>query len=112
MLVDQVRQLLAQGEGLTVEFKSVESGKLGSPVFETIAAFSNRYGGHLLRGVADDGAVLGNATLSRGELAQAAGITERQVSRLLTQLRERGLITREGGNRYGRWKVRAAEDDA
>ena len=59
MLVDQARALLAQGEGLTVEFKSVESGKLGNPVFETIAAFSNRYGGHLLLGVADDGTALG-----------------------------------------------------
>ncbi|MCL2489387.1 MAG: Lrp/AsnC family transcriptional regulator [Propionibacteriaceae bacterium] len=46
-----------------------------------------------------------NQTLSRGELAQAAGITERQASRLLTQLRERELIRREGGNRYGRWIV-------
>lgn len=59
MLADQARQLLAQGEGLMVEFKSVESGKLGSPVFETVAAFSNRYGGHILMGVADDGTVLG-----------------------------------------------------
>ena len=59
MLVDQARALLAQGEGLTVEFKSVESGKLGNPVFETIAAFSNRYGGHILLGVGDDGAILG-----------------------------------------------------
>jgi len=59
MLADQARAMLAQGEGLTIEFKSVESGKLGNPVFETVAAFSNRYGGHLLLGVADDGTVLG-----------------------------------------------------
>jgi len=44
-------------------------------------------------------------TQSRAQLAQTAGITERQASRLLAQLRERGLIRREGGNRYGKWVV-------
>ncbi|MCL2788218.1 MAG: putative DNA binding domain-containing protein [Micrococcales bacterium] len=59
MLVEQVREWLAQGEGLMIEFKSVTSGRLGSSVFETVVAFSNRYGGHILLGVADDGTVLG-----------------------------------------------------
>jgi len=59
MLADQARNLLAQGEGLTVEFKSIQAGKLGNSVFESISAFSNRYGGHILMGVADDGTVLG-----------------------------------------------------
>jgi len=59
MLVDQARDLLAQGEGLTVEFKSIQAGKLGNSVFETVSAFANRYGGHILMGVADDGTVEG-----------------------------------------------------
>jgi len=59
MLVDQAKELIAHGEGLTVEFKSVESGKLGNSVFETVAAFSNRYGGHILLGVRDDGTIGG-----------------------------------------------------
>ena len=59
MLVDQARDLLAQGEGLTVEFKSIQAGKLGNSVFETVSAFSNRYGGHILMGVADNGTVRG-----------------------------------------------------
>ena len=59
MIVDQARALLAQGEGLMVEFKSIQAGKLGNSVFETVSAFSNRYGGHILMGVADDGTVQG-----------------------------------------------------
>lgn len=59
MLVDQARQLLAQGEGLTVEFKSIQAGKLGDSLFETVSAFSNRYGGNILVGVADDGTAIG-----------------------------------------------------
>ncbi|MCL2483750.1 MAG: putative DNA binding domain-containing protein, partial [Propionibacteriaceae bacterium] len=59
MLADQARELLTQGEGLTVEFKSIQAGKLGNSVFETVSAFSNRYGGHILMGVADDGTVHG-----------------------------------------------------
>jgi len=59
MLTNQARDLLAQGEGLMVEFKSIQAGKLGNSVFETVSAFSNRYGGHLLLGVVDDGTVLG-----------------------------------------------------
>ena len=42
-----------------VEFRSVRAGMLGNSVFETVSAFSNRYGGHILMGVADDGTVLG-----------------------------------------------------
>ncbi|MDR2114226.1 MAG: putative DNA binding domain-containing protein, partial [Bifidobacteriaceae bacterium] len=59
MLADKIRELISAGEGLTVEFKSIASGKLGNSVFETVSAFSNRYGGHVLMGVADDGAVAG-----------------------------------------------------
>jgi ATP-dependent DNA helicase RecG len=59
VLADKVKELIAGGESLTVEFKSIASGKLGNSVFETVAAFSNRYGGHILMGVADDGAVAG-----------------------------------------------------
>ena len=59
MLAEKVNELIAGGESLTVEFKSIASGKLGNSVFETVAAFSNRYGGHILMGVADDGTVAG-----------------------------------------------------
>ena len=58
MTVDQVRKMLREGEGLTVEFKEC-SEKLSATVYETVCAFSNRYGGHLLLGVSDTGNVIG-----------------------------------------------------
>lgn len=55
---DQLRQLIAQGEGLNLEFK--RCGALpGKDVFETICSFANRQGGHILLGVIDDGSVEG-----------------------------------------------------
>ncbi|MDR0960104.1 MAG: ATP-binding protein [Propionibacteriaceae bacterium] len=59
MISDKAKELIAGGEGQTVEFKSISGGQLGDSLFETISAFSNRYGGHILIGVADDGSVLG-----------------------------------------------------
>ena len=59
MIAEQARALLAQGEELMVEFKSIQAGKLGDSLFETVSAFSNRHGGHILIGVADDGTVIG-----------------------------------------------------
>jgi len=44
-------------------------------------------------------------TLTAAQLATSIGVTERQVRRILAQLRERGLIRREGSDRYGRWVV-------
>lgn len=56
-----IRKLLEDGEGFTVEYKECVNG-LNDSVFETVAAFSNRYGGHILLGVkeeGDKGAVIG-----------------------------------------------------
>lgn len=55
---ERLRQLIAQGEGLNLEFK--RCGALpGKDVFETICSFANRQGGHILLGVADNGSVEG-----------------------------------------------------
>jgi ATP-dependent DNA helicase RecG len=54
----RIRQLLAQGEGLQVEFKTCRSA-LNRDVYETICAFLNRCGGDLLLGVTDNGEVWG-----------------------------------------------------
>jgi ATP-dependent DNA helicase RecG len=58
MNADKLRQLISDGEGFTVEFKRCEKG-LTNNVFETVSSFSNRYGGHILLGVSDDGKVIG-----------------------------------------------------
>jgi ATP-dependent DNA helicase RecG len=51
-------QLIRDGEGLTVEFKRC-ADKITNAVYETVCSFSNRYGGHILLGVEDDGKVTG-----------------------------------------------------
>ena len=58
MTSEQILKLLAEGEGLTVEFKECVN-ELNSGVFETVCSFSNRYGGYLLLGVKNNGAVIG-----------------------------------------------------
>ncbi|NML67062.1 hypothetical protein HHL22_17790 [Hymenobacter sp. RP-2-7] len=57
MTVEQVRQLLAQGEGIRVEFKEAAMA-LPDSFFDTACAFLNREGGTILLGVADDSTVL------------------------------------------------------
>ena len=52
----ELKQLLS-GESFTVEYKKC-SNALSNSVFETVCAFSNRYGGFILLGVDDDGTVL------------------------------------------------------
>ena len=47
---EKLFQLLDQGEGFTVEYKSCKNS-LSKSVFETVCSFSNRYGGYILLGV-------------------------------------------------------------
>ena len=58
MYSDQLQQIIQKGEGITVEFKTSKN-KLNKNSFETICAFLNRQGGHLLLGVEDNGIVSG-----------------------------------------------------
>ncbi len=48
-----IPQILAKGEGVSVEFKKARN-KLPESLFETICAFLNRNGGVVLLGVTDD----------------------------------------------------------
>jgi ATP-dependent DNA helicase RecG len=58
MTPKHIKQLLAEGEGLTIEYKGCLNG-LNNSVWETICSFSNRYGGHLIIGARDDGTPIG-----------------------------------------------------
>jgi len=61
-----MRQLLAEGEGLTVEYKKC-TDKISATVYETVCAFSNRYGGYLVLGADDEGKILGvNRAATKG----------------------------------------------
>ena len=53
-----VKSIIAKGEGLEIEFKESYDA-LSRSVFETICAFLNRNGGHILLGVSDNGEVKG-----------------------------------------------------
>jgi len=58
MTTDRIGQLLAAGEGLTIEYKECVN-ELSNSVWETVCSFSNRYGGHLILGANDDGEPVG-----------------------------------------------------
>jgi ATP-dependent DNA helicase RecG len=58
MTPEHIERLLAEGEGLTIEYKECVN-ELNNRVWETVCSFSNRYGGHLILGALDDGTPLG-----------------------------------------------------
>lgn len=53
MTEDKILELLDKGEGFTVEFKECFNG-LNDSVFETVASFSNRYGGYIIFGITEE----------------------------------------------------------
>ncbi len=55
MKPEELKLLIAEGEGLTVEFKE----RFSSRVLEDMVAFANGRGGQILLGVADDGKIKG-----------------------------------------------------
>jgi len=58
MTVNEILELLKSGECITVEFKK-STTSITKDVYETVCSFSNREGGHIFLGVANDGSVLG-----------------------------------------------------
>ncbi|ADV34785.1 Divergent AAA domain (plasmid) [Mesomycoplasma conjunctivae] len=55
---EELKKLLIQGEGEEIEFKTCKDA-LSKSVFDTVSAFSNKNGGHLILGIGDNGEVLG-----------------------------------------------------
>lgn len=53
-----MQKLLEADEKITVEYKKC-TNELSNSVFETVASFSNRYGGYMILGVEDSGKPLG-----------------------------------------------------
>lgn len=49
MTIDEIRKMLAATEGTEIEFKQSRSG-LARSVYESICAFLNRRGGHVVLG--------------------------------------------------------------
>jgi len=48
-MTKKILSLIAQGEGISIEFKESKS-KLNRDVHESVCAFLNRHGGHLFWG--------------------------------------------------------------
>lgn len=55
---EELKKLLIQSEGEEIEFKTCKDA-LSKSVFDTVSAFSNKNGGHLILGIGDNGEVLG-----------------------------------------------------
>jgi ATP-dependent DNA helicase RecG len=57
-MIKRIKWLIAQGEGLKVEFKTARGG-IPKSVYETVCAFANTQGGEILLGVDDNGNITG-----------------------------------------------------
>lgn len=52
MTIDELKELINQGEKIDVEFKKSEN-ELNKDVYESVCSFNNRNGGHLFLGIVD-----------------------------------------------------------
>ena len=58
MDIVQIKSLIAKGEKINVEFKKSKT-EVPKSVYESVCAFNNRVGGHILLGVTDDKEIVG-----------------------------------------------------
>lgn len=58
MTLEKMSELLSKDEKITIEYKECVN-QIHDSVYETVSAFSNRYGGHIIMGVKDDGTPIG-----------------------------------------------------
>ena len=58
MTTENILELISQGEGVTIEFKTCKK-EITSDVYPTVCSFSNRFGGHIFMGVKDSGEIVG-----------------------------------------------------
>lgn len=58
MTVEEVKTIIAKGEGLNSEFKSCQH-EIGNSVYETVCSFLNHSGGYIFIGVNDDKEIIG-----------------------------------------------------
>ena len=78
MNIDKLRLLIAEGEGLTVEFKE----KYSSKIDRDIVALSNSKGGYILLGVKDEGTIIGERLTNqmKAEILQLARNCDPQIN--------------------------------
>ena len=49
--------------------------------------------------------IYGNPKITMGEIAEELNVTKRTIERIVKNLREKNIIERKGGKRYGYWEV-------
>ena len=79
MTKEEINRIIAQGEGINIEFKKAKE-KVPKSLYETVVSFANTRGGYILLGVEDDGSVLGiqpeNKTVFLKNIATALNIKD------------------------------------
>ena len=68
-MIGNIKQILAVGENVVVEFKRCGNG-IKADAYESICAFLNRFGGDIFFGVLDDGTVEGVAPKAAPDLVR------------------------------------------
>lgn len=58
MNIQEIKQLIANGENIDVEFKESKNA-LTKDVYDTVCSFNNRNGGHILLGINDNREIVG-----------------------------------------------------
>lgn len=93
------------GTVLRIQFKALERALIDQP------KGSNRQGGGLNGGI-DGGladriiSLIGSdESITVLKISETLGIPKRTVEREIKKLRDSNCISREGGNRYGRWRI-------
>lgn len=89
------------GNGLRVYFKALKSALIDQP------KTPNRQGGGIDGGLAEKIVALirENESITILEISEKLEIPKRTIEREMKKLRETKRIVREGGNRYGYWKI-------
>ncbi len=96
MNIDQLKLLIAEGEGLTVEFKEKYSPKID----RDIVAFANTKGGQILLGVGDHGATVGETLTNKmkAEIVDLARKCEPSIDVRVAQVDRSVVVSIEEGH--------------
>ncbi len=101
------------GTGIRRMIKACEEAGLEPPEFiedkdYLVVRFRRRASGP--RGHSDDeevviSAIAGNPSITKKEISEVTGISESRIKRIVSKMRDSGLIGYEGNSRNGRWVV-------
>ena len=93
------------GTGLRVYFPALKSALIDQPKAPNrqIGGLSGGIDGGLAEKIIEF--IRADDTVTVSEMAESLGIPKRTIEREMKRLRDSERISREGGNRYGHWKI-------